>query len=140
MNACRWVRIKQWVNIVKSKQFFFYEIDTFLIDCSHAPVIEKCMADAIDSLKVCTGDVGRNDLDVVKSAVSGAIRYLCQNEGESLKSKSNSVLFIRSWTNVEPFVRVCDWRWYPLLTEWTWWKIAQLVEAAITSFHWTGWK
>lgn len=49
-------------------------------------VIEKCIAAPIDSLKACTDSVGHSDLEVVKSAISGAIRYACYNDGDRIKS------------------------------------------------------
>jgi len=47
--------------------------------------MEKCIYPSLDSIKACTGSVGGNDFEIVKSAVSGAIRYACHNKGERIK-------------------------------------------------------
>lgn len=49
--------------------------------CRKAGNSAECFDPVIEAFKVCTGPVGHDDLDVLKSMVAGVIDYACRNNG-----------------------------------------------------------
>lgn len=96
-----WIR-GSWLKHAVSPEI---EICFWSLTIRNVHVIEKCIAAPIDSLKACTDSVGHSDLEVVKSAISGAIRYACYNDGDRIKSWSNFWLFVGPWLDW------IDWDW-----------------------------
>ena len=67
------------------KQLYMEFLQFLIFVSSGVADMEKCIYPSLDSIKACTGSVGGNDFEIVKSAVSGAIRYACHNKGERIK-------------------------------------------------------
>ena len=55
---------------------------------SHIPDIEQCIQSFIVALKGCTAFKGDEDLQSLGYAMSSALNYFCQHDGDGIVSKS----------------------------------------------------